>query len=39
MRLYFSAEKNRKLIPVLLGFLVLGGVGAVHELAYQAIID
>ncbi|HET6179816.1 MAG TPA: hypothetical protein VFE61_23035 [Candidatus Sulfotelmatobacter sp.] len=51
MRLHFSAEKNRKLLPVLLGFLILGNLAAaqdlgrltldhqVHELAHQAIIE
>jgi hypothetical protein len=36
VRLSFSAEKNRRLIPVLLGFFF---DHQVHALAYQAIID
>jgi CubicO group peptidase (beta-lactamase class C family) len=32
MRLHFSAEKNRRLIPVLLGFLILGAFAAAQDL-------
>jgi len=35
MRSTFSAGQNRKILPILLGVLILN----VHELAYQAIND